>query len=78
MKITIPLAFQLEELEQQYGLVEIFHNLIGIMNKQPKYQHLIQNLESTRDAIGQTDCKNSGAVAPGKPDRPNKQTQNGE
>lgn len=71
-KLNEPLGFHLEELITEYGLVEIFHNLILIMEKEPKYQPLINSLESIRDSIGDINSsENLGAIAPEQVDRPN-------
>ncbi len=51
MKLTVPLAFHLEDLAKQYGLVEIIHNLIRVLEVNPKYLHLVLELERIRDEI---------------------------
>ena len=51
MKLTVPLAFHLEDLAKQYGLIEIIHNLIRVLEVNPKYLHLILELERIRDEI---------------------------
>ena len=77
-KLNEPLAFHTEELIAEYGLIEIVHNIILWMDKQPQYSPLINSLESIRDAIGNINDENLRAEQPGKLDRPNVETQQGE
>ncbi len=73
-KLPVPLALHMEQLVDDFGLLEVFHSLIVLMKTEPACAHLINAMESLQSEISDIDSsQNTGAVQPEELDRPENQ-----